>query len=550
MTDRILVLGGYGVFGGKLCAYLARSGLCEVLVAGRSLAAAEAFCAVHGGTPTGLDRTSPRLAAEVAALAPQVVVDAAGPFQTYGTAPYALARAAIACGAHYIDLSDDAAFTAGITALEREARAAGVTVISGASSVPGLSAAAVQHLATGLSRIERIESTILPGNRAPRGLSVMRAILAQVGHPLPLTRAGRIAPVIGWGGLKRVRLCLPGLPPITRRASYIGAPDLRLFPARFGARTVLFRAGLDLAVLHHGLWLLSLLVRVRLLQSLEPLAPLLQLVAQGFTPFGSDRGGMLVEVLGQRQDGGVEMRRWVLIAGTGDGPHVPSLPARALCIKALGGTLAPGARPCLGEIPLAEILATAEGLDICTGTEAAEVTPVFRSALGPVWDQLPCAVRDLHDCVDTSHWRGEAEVENGSSPLARLLRRLIGFPKAGRALPVQVEIRREGAREVWLRRFGDKTFHSVLAAHGPPGSGQVTERFGPLRFVVDLSLEAGALRYPVTRGWAFGLPLPRAVLPRSQSTEEMRAGRFHFDVAVSMPLVGLIVRYRGWLRPD
>ena len=67
--------------------------------------------------------------------------------------PYRVARAAIAAGAHYIDLADDGAFVAGIGALDEEARAAGVAVISGASSVPAISAAALDELVPGLATV-------------------------------------------------------------------------------------------------------------------------------------------------------------------------------------------------------------------------------------------------------------------------------------------------------------------------------------------------------------------------------------------------------------
>ncbi|MFV0409912.1 MAG: hypothetical protein ACK5LJ_09515 [Paracoccus sp. (in: a-proteobacteria)] len=76
-----------------------------------------------------------------------MVVDAARPFHAYGDDPYRLARTAIAAGLHYLDLSDNAAFRAGITALDAQTRAAGCCVISGLSSVPALSSAAVRALA-------------------------------------------------------------------------------------------------------------------------------------------------------------------------------------------------------------------------------------------------------------------------------------------------------------------------------------------------------------------------------------------------------------------
>ena len=44
--------------------------------------------------------------------------------------------------------------------------------------------------------------------------------------------------------------------------------------------------------------------------------------------------------------------------------------------------------------------------------------------------------------------------------------------------------------------------------------------------------------------------MPRALRPQSETFEEVgKDGRFHFHVSISLPFVGLVVRYRGWLEP-
>lgn len=551
MSDRakILIIGGYGVFGARISMALARDERMGVIVAGRDLAAATRFCADHGGRPLMLDSTANNLAALIASQAPFLVIDAAGPFQAYGTDPYRIARASLNAGAHYFDLSDDAGFTQGITALDPQARAANLTVLSGVSSVPALSSAAVEALIPGLTDIHLIESTILPGNRAPRGLSVMRAILAQTGRPLTLWRGNRPETAHGWADAQPIALTLPGAPPLPpRRASLIGAPDLLLFPARYHARSVLFRAGLELPIMHLGLTALSVLPRMSVLRSLAPLAPALKWVAERLHGFGTDRGGMRVRVVGLTAHGEVLCRDWTLIAGAGDGPHIPAIPARVLAAKLLAGHISPGARPCLEEFTLAEATEKMQGLDITTGTSTTPMPLLFDMALGgATFAALPAPLRDLHSVLDMRRWQGRASITRGPNPVAGLIAAVMRFPPATRDTPVTVTMQRRKNTEIWTRRFGNHCFRSHLTPH-PQG---IRERFGPLRFNIGLAVENGEISYPVTQGRVLGLPLPRWLLPKSDTTEAVDAmGRATFDVALSHPLVGLIVRYQGWLVPD
>lgn len=114
MPEIVLVLGGYGGFGSLISMALARDARVDLIVAGRDLKAASAFCAAHGGRPEMIDRDAPGFADRIARLTPFVVIDAAGPFRSYDAQPYRVAEAALAAGAHYLDLSDDPDFTLGI----------------------------------------------------------------------------------------------------------------------------------------------------------------------------------------------------------------------------------------------------------------------------------------------------------------------------------------------------------------------------------------------------------------------------------------------------
>lgn len=549
MREIVLVLGGYGVFGSRISMALARDERVDLVVAGRDRNAASAFCAVHGGRPEAIDREDPALAERIARLSPFLVIDAAGPFQAYGTRPYRVADAALAAGTHYLDLSDDPAFTTGIAVLDGPARQAGRVILSGVSSVPALSSAAVAELASDMADIHLIDTVIVPGNRAPRGLSVVRAIVGQAGRPTRMWRGGRPETVPGWSGLSPVSFAGPGKTPVVGRwASFNAAPDPALLPSHFKARSVLFRAGLELKILHGGLLLLSLPVRWGWVRTLAPLSPALKWVAERLEPFGSDTGGMRVRVAGLTSGGAMEVRDWVLVAGAGDGPHVPAIPARVMLGKLRAGSVSPGARPCVAEFALGEAEKTMADFNIATDRASKAFPLVFAEVLGPAFGLLPPVVRDLHTVVDVRRWRGEAKIENGRSPMARLIRVVMGFPAAGTRVPLTVRMERRQGSEVWERRFAGRALRSQLS---PGRGGVMRERFGPLSFDIALTVENGQLIYPVVGGRCLGVPLPRMLLPISRTAEGADVeGRALFDVAVSLPWFGQIVRYRGWLLPD
>jgi len=89
---RVLIVGGYGTFGGRLVQLLENEPRLTLIVAGRSLSRATTCCASRPPAgaelvPATFDRSGD-LAAQLRALEPDILVDASGPFQAYGDRPY------------------------------------------------------------------------------------------------------------------------------------------------------------------------------------------------------------------------------------------------------------------------------------------------------------------------------------------------------------------------------------------------------------------------------------------------------------------------------
>ncbi|HJQ57787.1 MAG TPA: DUF4166 domain-containing protein [Vineibacter sp.] len=552
---RVVVIGGTGAFGARVCRLLARDPGIALYVAARGRAAADALAAElrrQSGradiVATQLDLEAAAWADDLAALHPAAVVHVAGPFQG---SDYRVAEACIRLGAHYVDLADARAFVCGIGMLDAAARAAGVLVTSGASSVPALSAAVVDQLVSGLSRIDAIDIAITPGNRAPRGLATVAGILSYVGQPLRLWRHGAWSEAVGWRDQHRRTLTLAdGASLGPRWFGLCDVPDLTLFPERYGVRgRVAFHAGLELPLMHFGLWLLTWPVRWGWQRSLAPWARACRWLAERLRHAGTDRGGMLVDVAGRDDEGRAVTRRWRLLAEAGDGPWIPALAAVALVRKLVrGAATARGAMPCVGLLSMDEILAEAEGLAIRWSRD--QLPPLYQRCIGDDHRLLPAPIAALHDLAADAVWRGRASIEGARGPLAWLAARLFGFPAAMADVPVTVTFGVRDGVETWQRRFGAYRFQSLQYAGIGRERGLIVERFGAVAFAMQAVASSQGIDLQLRYGRVLGLPLPRWLWPRIAATERVdAAGRFQFDVTIALPLIGRLVRYIGWLEP-
>lgn len=362
---RILVVGGYGVFGSRIAERLARVGELDIVVAGRDgTRATETAAALRAAFPAAVVSNS-RLdaetatAADIRTLGAGIVVNASGPFQTQG---YALARAAIGAGAHYIDLADARTFVTGIAVLDASAREAGVLVVSGASSVPGLSSAIVRHLMRDIATPETVDIAISPGNSFDPGLATTQSILRYVGRPIRMLVDGRWRNVHGWQGSTRHTFPHIG----SRWLGYADVPDLDLFPAHYPTlRSVRFRAGVEVAMFHLGMWAISWGVRLRLVRAPERFARPLLAVKRWLAFLGSDRGGMMVRLSGRDHAGEERTLSFDLEAGSGHGPYIPGMASVILATRLARGEMTErGAEPCFDMFTLDDFAAAVADLDI------------------------------------------------------------------------------------------------------------------------------------------------------------------------------------------
>lgn len=552
---KLLIIGGYGTFGGRLVRLLLDETRLDIVVAGRSLQKAQTFVAGLSGaaalTPMAMDRQGD-LESALAELRPDIVVDASGPFQTYKERPYRVVEAALAAGCNYLDLADDPGFVRGIVRFDDAARQAGLFLLSGVSSCPALTGAVYRRIARDFAHVESVTGGIAPSPYSGVGPSVIRAIAAYAGQAIDRRSDGGETQAYPFTETRRYTVAPPGSMPLrSLQYSLVDVPDLILLGEMTPApRSVWFGAAPVPTVYHGAFRGLARAVKRRWIKTLEPIAPAMYFVMKHFS-WGEHRGGLFLECAGTDDKGAPLTRSWHLLAEGSVGPMTPTLACLAVVRALLSGSAPkPGARAAHGDLELDDFEPLFERLGVVMGereTPTRADRPLFRRVLGEAWPALPAGVARVHDFSARRRLRGRASVIRGRSLIARLAAMVFRFPVSGEHVPVTVEMTATNGQERWTRDFDGTLFSSTLSEGSGAWSQLVCERFGPFRFGIAPVLDNGRLTFAMRR-WSFaGIPMPFALRPQGTTFESERDGRFCFDVEITFPLIGHIVTYRGWL---
>ncbi|KTC87072.1 saccharopine dehydrogenase family protein [Legionella brunensis] len=362
MQKQVLILGGYGNFGKRIAHSLCKANV-AVIIAGRSLCKAEQFrdelCKQYPEVlinAIALD-VAQEIKTQLVHWQPTVVINTCGPFQM---ADYHVALNCIECGVHYLDLADGRDFVGGIGLLDKAAKANNVLVVSGASSVPGLSSAVLEHFRGEFQRMNSLQFGIATVQKFSRGYATAKAILTYLGKPCR-PPFGEEQNFYGWQGLHSINYPEMG----KRWMSLCDVPDLDLLPPRFGLKKISFSAGMESNLLHWGMWLVSWLVRLGLPLSLPKHTRFLTNIGHCFDWQSSDDSGMHMFIKGYDLHGNPLEIKWFLLAKEAAGPYIPTVPAIVLAKQLVHGQLElRGALPCVSLVSLSDYLAEISDLPI------------------------------------------------------------------------------------------------------------------------------------------------------------------------------------------
>lgn len=344
----VVVLGGYGNFGKRLCYELAEKSNLTLVIAGRNLNKANALKQnLQNKFPSScihtleLNKHAHDIQQKLLSVQATLLVHTAGPFQAQD---YRVANACIDANVHYIDIADSREHVINISALDNAALEKQLIIISGASLVPGLISTIVDTYSLRFSTLLNVDFGISTGNRVERGMAALKSSLVDIGQPFQQLHQGQWQTVYGWQKTHRTYF---GDNLGLRWQSQCDAPDLFLIPKRYPKiQSVKFYVGIELGVMHFIFWLLSWLVRWKIINNLSIFAKIIKKLSRLCGKLGTSKGGIFVHLYGTDFEYQPYEIHWQLVTETAHELNISVTPTLIVIEKILNNLLLPGAQPC------------------------------------------------------------------------------------------------------------------------------------------------------------------------------------------------------------
>lgn len=294
----VLVLGAYGHFGKVICRKLKDIAGVVVIGGGRRKQKLESLANELEVKTLHVDWRDKELTRILTDNKIHLLIHVAGPFVGQDCS---VAEACIEAGCYYVDMADDPDFVQGVTALDEKAKAANVMLLSGMGML-SLHDAILTELQKIIPEMTHCEIGFSSSSRMP-GLASIQSIMSSCGRPVEQLEAGRQVFFTGLAG-RGMHNFLKGF--ARRDLVNLKTIDMGITPAKYGFTSLHCRAGHGQA--GHGL--ISMLAYLSYTRWLNPvsLAGKMMCLSKLKERFGSDKGGLFIEVEGMRDSKLVEAR--------------------------------------------------------------------------------------------------------------------------------------------------------------------------------------------------------------------------------------------------
>ncbi|WP_444940765.1 DUF4166 domain-containing protein [Microbulbifer sp. ZKSA004] len=148
---------------------------------------------------------------------------------------------------------------------------------------------------------------------------------------------------------------------------------------------------------------------------------------------------------------------------------------------------------------------------------------------------------------------GEVKVQFGSGLAGIIGKRIagkLGVPKNTNASPFSVNIQHTPDKLIWSRTFSNS--HPMISEFVPIGTrgeaGYWLEKTGITNIRLGVSIEEGNWFWVPLSVSILHIPIPSALRPSICAGKSIINNQYHFEVSISLPILGFSFGYSGILR--
>ncbi|AWF82665.1 hypothetical protein BTJ40_18640 [Microbulbifer sp. A4B17] len=148
---------------------------------------------------------------------------------------------------------------------------------------------------------------------------------------------------------------------------------------------------------------------------------------------------------------------------------------------------------------------------------------------------------------------GKVNVQFGSGLAGIIGRRIagkMGIPKYTEESFFSVNIQHSSDKLIWSRTFAEG--HTMTSEFVPVGTrgeaGYWIEKTGITSIHLGVSIEQGNWLWIPYTASIFHIPIPSLLRPKVSAGKSIVNSQYHFEVSISLPILGFIFSYSGVLR--